>query len=249
MFSNGTSTTLNFEDLCEEGGAEIPNKYKEYDTGLNQYNQWKLPQIYNEKEIFLLAPTWEKEDSMQLNMGKLINRLDNISGIFQYDKKNNKTTDIIHWDLNLMDRKEINIMIKFFINHGGKWKSFYIPSWANDIQIALESKGSHIYTDFKKMNEYYSWNERKKKIVIFYKNYTSEILEILSYSKEKIGGKYFGKIQLSKAPKNTLSEENVLMISYLNRVRFDMDSIELNYESNLCAKVALEMIEVGDAIG
>ena len=68
----------------------------------------------------------------------------------------------------------------------------------------------------------------------------------MAYSHEVIGGTDYGKLVLSQSVGTVLTKDNVLMNSYFNRVRFDNDTLVLNYESNIVANTTLVMREVDD---
>ena len=81
---------------------------------------------------------------------------------------------------------------------------------------------------------------------MFTKDWHSYIYDIMAYSHEVIGGIDYGKLILSQPVDTMLKKDNVLMISYFNRVRFDNDTLVLNYESNVIANTTLVMREVDD---
>ena len=70
----------------------------------------------------------------------------------------------------------------------------------------------------------------------------------MSYSYETltIGGntERYGKLILQEPIKKSLQLENILMCSYFNLVRFDDDTLTLDYETNIIARTTLLMKEV-----
>ena len=249
VYANGANTTLNFEDLLEKYTIDIAKKYKfDYDEDLELFNLFDLPKTYNNKEVFLFTPSWVQDDDMQLTVDKNINRLDNETGIYLYDLKNNRSYDTNMWEFILREKKAINYMIKFFKNMGGEFKSFYCPTWANDIQPAFDIQAGKniIYTKISSMAQYYLTNGRKKRIVIFTKDWHSYIYTIIGYTTETIDDSKYCKILLDRQITENFKLDNVWMISYFNNVRFDSDALELNYETNVVANCVLSFKEIDE---
>lgn len=250
VFSNGSGVTLNFEDIGLTTTKSISSEFLEYDTGINGWNKYSLPDKYLGKEVFLFEPVWVDDEDMQLTVNKNTNKLDNTSGVFLYDLKNSCSYDVISWDINLMSKKEINRMIKFFKNMKGMQKGFWLPSMVNDIQISDNnlSNSDTIYTSFYGMTEYYLSNGRIKYIVVFYKDYTCSISKIKSYSTKMIDGAEYCALKLDTPLSKIPTKDNVAMISYFNLVRFNSDKLVLNYESNIVATTTCTFKEIDDTL-
>lgn len=249
VYANGANTTLNYEDLLEKYTIDIAKKYKfDYDEDLELFNLFDLPKTYNNKEVFLFTPSWVQDDDMQLTVDKNVNRLDNETGIYLYDLKNNRSYDTNMWEFTLREKKAINYMIKFFKNMGGEFKSFYCPTWANDIQPAfnIQAGKNIIYTKISNMAQFYLTNGRKKHIVIFTKDWHSYIYTIIGYATETIDDSKYCKILLDRQITENFKLDNVWMISYFNNVRFDSDILELNYETNVVANCVLSFKEIDE---
>ena len=139
-------------------------------------------------------------------------------------------------------------MIRFFKRVSGKWKSFFYPTWVNDIQILgdIESDSNYFLTYWTLMPQFYVNNKRKKKIVVFTKDWNSYIFDVLTYADFVLDNKKVSKIILQSNAGVDISKDNILMISYLNLVRFDSDELQLNYESNEVANTTLTVKEVDD---
>ena len=183
-----------------------------------------------------------------MQVDRNINRLDNETGTFIYDLKNYSTYDIHTMDIYLAGAKKINNLIKFFKRRAGKYQSFYCPTYANDFQLALDvlPNSNALYTEYTHLYKFYANNSRKKKLVVFTKDWHSYVFDIMAYTHEVVGGIDYGKLVLAAPVETLLRRENVLMISYFNRVRFDSDTLTLNYEANTVANVLLTMREVDD---
>lgn len=249
VYSNGTAVTLKFEDLLLEPSIHVPYKYRyEYDEITENYNLWNLPETVDDVEVLVNSPQWIEDESVKLQVDRNINRLDNETGTFIYDLKNYNTYDIHTMDIYLVGAKKINNLIKFFKRRAGKHQSFYCPTYANDFQLALDvlPNSNTLYTEYTHLYKFYANNSRKKKLVVFTKDWHSYVFDIMAYTHEVVGEIDYGKIILASPVEVLLRKENVLMISYFNRVRFDSDTLTLNYEANTVANVLLTMREVDD---
>lgn len=249
VYSNGTAVTLGFEDLLLEPSIHVPYKYRnEYDINIEKFNQWNMPSDIDGVEVLLNSPQWLEDGSVRLQIDRNTNRLDAETGVFIYDMKNYSTYDVHSMDIYLCGIKKINNMIKFFNRRGGKYQSFYCPTYANDFELIFDvlPTSNTLYTKYTYLYKFYANNSRKKKLIVFTKDWHSYIYDIMAYSHEVIGGTDYGKLVLSQPVGTLLTKDNVLMISYFNRVRFDNDTLVLNYESNIVANTTLVMREVDD---
>ena len=135
-------------------------------------------------------------------------------------------------------------MILFFNLIKGRYKSFYCPSWVNDFTPISNIEFGSVYIDAADTYRYYGSTSRKKHVIVFTKDWKSYILEIMNITVETVNDKRIGKIIFVSASKIEL--DNILMISYLNLVRFDSDDLKINYESTEVANVNLSFAEVDD---
>ena len=213
-----------------------------------QFNRWNLPEKENGIDILLNEPQWVDDSGYSIEIDRNTNKLDAETGIFLYDMKNKSTYDTHTSSIILKDIKQINNMIKFFKNMSGMQKSFYAPTWVNDLEACMTIWGNKnvIYTIYTNLYKFYANNSRKKKIVVFTTDWQSYIFEIKSYTHEKIGNIDYGKLILTEEAGVTIPIEKIKMISYLNRVRFCSDKLTLNYESVTVAQTTLAMKEVDD---
>lgn len=250
IYSNGTEVGISFEDLNRPVRTELPyNVWHDYQTDAERYNQWRLPEEYEGKEVWLGTPQWLDDTSVELSVDKNIKRLDNETGLFTYDLKDNLSYDLHTYDMYLMNQKEINNFKKFFHRMGGMYKSFYMPTWVNDFQIDRDVKASDnaIYTKFDRMYKFYLSNGRKKSLVIFTKDHKSYILKIMTYTYEKLKDNItYGKLIFEDIVGFNAKKEDIIMCSFFNCVRFNDDAIQLNYESNTVAQVTMSVKEVND---
>ena len=251
VYSNGTNISVGFEDILERNERIIVLDDYIYPYDITEtWNRWNLPERYKGREVFLFTPQWVDDDSVTMSIEKAVNRLDNETGIFYYDLRNNNTYDINTWNITLMNRQECHNMIRFFDRVKGMFKSFYAPSWVNDIELVedIEAGKNFIYTDWRKIKFYYSNNTRKKKLIVFTKDWKYYIFDILAYLTEtrSNNNKQYGKIMLSSPIQQTIPLNNILMCSYFNLVRLDSDSLQLNYETGYAANVSFSFREVDD---
>lgn len=250
IYSNGTNLTMNFEDILYNPTFNISSNYiNNYDyTNIKDFNLYNLPETYNNKEVFLNSPQWTEDDSLSLSIEKLTNKLDNQTGIFKYDLKNNKSYDSHTMNILLWEKKMIFNLIKFFNHMAGRYKSFYCPTWANDFNMVkpLAVGANAIYTELNDLFRYYLSNGRLKKIVIFTNDRKSYIFDILTYSYETIDNITYGKVVLSNPSTVSLGVDDIDMISFFNCVRFDSDDLQISYETCDIATSSLVMKEVDD---
>lgn len=251
VWGNGTEVALSFEDLNVKSKIHLPYSFRyEYEKIDEQYNRWSLPEKYNDKEVFFVEPTWKEDEDNQLGVTKNTFRMDNETGIFVYDLKNNHSYDTHSYAMIFETQPKINNLIKFFKRMCGRYKTFYMPTWANDFQITrdISSGQNAIYTDFKRMYKFYLNNGTKKSIVIFTKDWKSYIYPILSYTYETLTNgpevTKYGKLLLQQPIDRNFLASDILMCSYFNLVRFDDDTLTLDYESNIVARVTLTVKEV-----
>ena len=252
-FSNGSEVALTFEDLNVKSKVHLPYtiRYDYYPIDF-QYNRWDLPLKFNNLEVFFVEPKWEEDGDNQLDVGKNVFRMDNESGLFMYDLKNNHSYDTHSYTMYFETQGKINNLIKFFKRMCGRYKTFYMPTWANDLEITRDIKAgvNYIYTDFSRLYKFYLGNGTKKHIVIFTKDWKSYIYPVLSYTKETLtingAPKEFGKLMLQSTITTALKVEEILMCSYFNLVRFDDDTLTLDYETNICARVNIVVKEVDE---
>ena len=249
IYSNGSNITYSFEDLLlKPDTIHIPYKYLTDYEYYKQRNRWHLPEKLNNRDVLTISPQWLEDDSVTLSVDKATNRLDNETGVFLYDLKNNMSYDIHTLELNLLYKQSINNMIRFFKRVCGRYKSFYAPTWANDIDIIEDiwASNNFVYTGWNKISSFYLSNKRPKKLVIFTKDWQSYILDIMTYSYATRGGVRVGKIIFTMPIGFNMQISNILMCSYMNLVRLDSDELQLNYESNNVANTTLVMREVDD---
>jgi hypothetical protein len=250
-WSNGTEVALAFEDLNVKSKIHLPYSIRyEYENISEQYNRWKLPTVFNGKEVFFVEPKWIEDNDNQLTVGKNTFRMDNETGIFMYDLKNNHSYDTHSYEMLFETRPKISNLIKFFKRMCGRYKTFYMPTWGNDFQVTRDIvAGQHaIYTDFKRLYKFYNGNGTKKYIVIFTKDWKSYIYQIMSYSYETVinagSSVKYGKLLLQETITKSLRVDDILMCSYFNLVRFDEDELTIDYESNIVARVNIAVKEV-----
>lgn len=250
-YSNGSEVALNFEDLNVKSRIHIPTSYRyDYEYIDEEYNRFKLPETFNGLEVFYVKPTWEDDDANKLTVDKNTNRMDNETGVFMYDLKNNHSYDLHSYNMLFESQPRINNMIKFFKRMCGRYKTFYMPTWSNDFEVEKDivAGKNFLYTKFKRLYKFYLGNGTQKYIVIFTKDFKSYIYPIMSYSyevlKENDEPVKYGKLILQESITKSINKNNILMCSYFNLVRFDDDTLTLDYETNIVARATLLVKEV-----
>ena len=251
MFARGTHTTLNFECVDTVSKTKLPPSVLPINYDIKEFHYFDIPKEFNDRPVFLFTPSWVEDESVQLKIDKNVTKLDNKTGVFQYDVKSNKCYDTNIWDINLLNKEMIYNMIKFFISVGGMYKAFYLPTWVNDVETydGFLAGRNFICTELSAMAEYYSSITRNKYIIVLTKDFKSYIFKIMGYAKDTIAfndgsKKLMGKILLSETIGTQIPLDNLLMVSYLNLVRLDSDELKLDYESDCVATTTLSFKEV-----
>lgn len=247
LYSNGSEVALNFEDILYQTTVYFPERFSiDSDESYLDRNERNLPVTHNGYEVLLETPSWIEDNSMTLGMTKNSTKLDNDTGRFYYDLKSPSVTDVIGVNFLLDKKEQINNMIRFFHRRSGMLQAFYYPSWVNDIEpySNLIVGQNFFYTDFDLFSKYYNAETRKKKIVVFTKDYKAHILDIVAYAHETVGDRKLGKILLSSPIESTIMKDNIDMISYLNLVRFNDDSLKIDYETTSIASIDISLKEV-----
>lgn len=244
VFSNGTNVVYNYEDILYKPPFDINPRYFNFYKDIEQYNRFNIPEKYKNKYILTMSPQFADDEDLNLSIAKNVARVDRSTGIFAYDLKNNYAYDNFRFTILLRNKKMINNMILFFNLIKGRYKSFYCPSWVNDFTPISNIEFGSVYIDAADTYRYYGSTSRKKHVIVFTKDWKSYILEIMNITVETVNDKRIGKIIFVSASKIEL--DNILMISYLNLVRFDSDDLKINYESTEVASVNLSFAEVDD---
>ena len=248
IYSNGTETTINFEEVLYHPQMNIPMEFEMNYSSTEYFNKYNLPTTYNGREVFTFLPDFVNDDDAKMSVNKNIVRVDNTTGLFTYDMKNTKSYDTHTFTITMGDKRLINNMHIFFNKVCGRFKSFYTPTWVNDIEASfdIEKDKKVIYTRVQ-LAQYYKYNTRHRLIVVFTKDYKSHIFKIGEMESVTLDDKLdYTKIYITSEIKETIPINKIFMISYLQLVRLDSDDIEFDYETNVVAKTELSFKEVDD---
>lgn len=251
IYSEGNSESLNFEVIQKESKTHVPDNFVNYYvTNIEHYNPFNIPETYNGREIFITTPQWVGDDCHNLTVTKNAQRMDNTTGFYVYDLRNNKSYDSHTTTFLLYGQARINNMKKFFERVCGRYKSFYMPTWVNDFQVDrdLHEDDNFIYTEFNSLYQYYVGNGRNKSVIIFTRDWNALVFDIMAYSYENIGDNTYGKLVFDRNLGINCSKEDVVLVCYLNLVRLDSDELVINYESNFVANTTLVTKEVDDPV-
>ena len=249
VYSDGSNVSYSFEDMLDTvENPSIPDSVRDNYEEFTGWNLWGLPEVYTNRYVFLHTPQWVNDDSVSLSMTKNTNLLDNSWGIEKYDMKNLMSYDVHTLNLYLTCREEINNLVRFFKRVQGMYKAFWMPTWVNDISCPFDINAgdTEIITDFTKLHNYSKTNGRTRKLVVFTKDWTYYIFQVLTYGTLMRNGVEYGRILLTSPVATTIPKENILMISYLSLVRLDSDELQLNYETDWSANVQISFREVDD---
>ena len=116
VYSNGTSTSANFEEIMEKPTVSIPYNYISDYQEDEYFNRHNLPQYFNNREILTYTPQWIDDDSVSLSINKNVERLDNNTGIVQFDMLNTKSYDTHTMNLYLIPPKKELLLVKIIQN-------------------------------------------------------------------------------------------------------------------------------------
>ena len=216
----------------------------------NHFEVWKtktpfqdaIPSSYLGADIFPLAPSWTGD--LTSNFTRNVNKLDNETGLPKYDLKSAYASENKEIEYVLTSRSEINNFQRFFIRCKGRLKSFYAPTWLNDMSLMQTAAAGQNYLLVKWPFywKYYSGMSRRKLIIVFLKAGTVKILPVAGYSTDDSGE--YGKIYLDAALPVALRKSDVAMISFLCRYRFDSDTLTTEYDTTGIATITTTFAEV-----
>lgn len=245
--SNVAEIAVNFEDILYRPTINFPNNFLyDFDEKHEGRNFHNLPLAYKGTEVFTEVPNWIGDKGITFDMEKNTVKLDNETGKFKYDVKSNLVVDKTRLEFLLPCRENISNFIRFFHRCEGRLKAFYAPSWVNDITLYDDLKAglSYFYIDFDSMSKYYNKETLKKKVIVFLKDGTNVILDIMGYSNDVVNGRRLGKIFLGQNLTRTIPKSSIYMISFFNLYRFDDDVLQIDYETTEVATVNIVIKEV-----
>lgn len=238
-----TSMTLEVEIMREQQAPTLPAAVDEYhDEEMPRLWGNNLPASYNGVELFLWPPAWV--DDMTADASRLANRLDNKTGFFRYDLRSTDPNETRELPFVLKGRNEINNMQRFFCRCKGKWRSFFAPTWLQDVELAMDAPAGQNYllAQFPRYWQYFATGQRRKTLIVFSRNFTNQIIKVAGYTTDETGT--YGKIYLETPLKQPLTIKDTLMISYLCRYRHDSDAMTTDYETVDVAQTTFTLMEV-----
>lgn len=244
LTSNLTDMLLNVELLRQGNELVLPEALDEFHYPRPVF--WKAknaPEEYLGAELFLLEPTWG--DDIASSYFRNANRLDNQTGFVRYDLKSKDTTEVKKIAYASIGRADIQFLQRFFYRCKGAWKSFWMPTWLNDIDLAEDAlSGSELFAEFDLYWQFYTTNSRRKHVIVFFKDGTIEFLKIAGYTTDETGKR--GRIFLENALKRPMRRKDISMISFLCRFRFNSDTLTMDYETTRDANTEIELKEVNE---
>lgn len=242
-----TGLTIKLELVENQKAPEFPAAYDPWhDEALPQGTavETGLPEVYQGAEIFRHVPPWSAD--MTASIERNANRLDNRTGVFRYDLKSLSAAETRKIEYVGLSAAEIHNLQRFFYRKKGAWKSFWLPTWLEDLELAEDAAAGNIFF-FVKFNLYFRYlaqNRRRQTIAVFFTDHSCEILRLAGYSTDETGER--GKVYLNQVLKRPLLKSRVRCISYLCRVRFAEDTLFTDYETTGAAKLALSFREVDE---
>lgn len=245
LHGDAVQMTLNLELFRNQRAPDFPAAWDmmhdEPMEGASRF-AFGLPAQYLGAEVFRFAPQWE--DDISASYTKNANRLDYKSGVFRYDLKGTNPAETREFSIAGLSKAEIHNIERFFMRHKGAWKSFYAPTWLNDIDIEGRQPAGQIFllASFPYHWKYYAKSSRRRLAVIFYTDGSAEILPLAGFSQDETGT--LGKVYLEMPLKHEILPQNVRMISFFTRCRFAEDDLVIDYETTGAATVRIIWKEV-----
>ena len=246
MYNASLSTMqLNVDLLDDYSLTSIPTAFNEYN-----FEEWEsktpfqdaIPSSYLDVNIFPLAPSWTGD--IAANFTRNANKLDNETGLPKYDLKSVYSSENKEIEYVLSSRSEINNFQRFFTRCKGRLKSFYAPTWLNDMTLVETASSGQLYllVEWPLYWKYYASLSRRKLIVVFLRSGSVKIFPLSGYSTNSTGE--YGKVYLETALTSPLRKADVAMISFLCRYRFDSDTLTTDYDTTGIATVSTSFAEV-----
>lgn len=245
--STYTEMTINFELTQSQKAVDFPVALDEYhDEKVPDESAFRfgLPETYLGSEVWRWEGQWN--DAVSANFSRNANRIDYNTGVFRFDVKSWDPSETLEQTYLLLCREEIHNMQRFFIRQKGKWKSFWTPTWFHDIElVGLQPAGqSFLVVRFPLYYKYYQKSKRRKRLVVFYRNNTSEFLTIAGWSTNEDGTR--GKVYLESPLTHSIRPADVYLISFFLRCRFDTDDLVIDYETTETATASIQFKEVDE---
>lgn len=241
--SQFASVTMNIELMREQQAPTFPPAMDEYHyEPAKQLWGHGLPAVYNGAELFLTPPSWT--DEMQANFKRNAFRLDNSTGTFRYDLRSADPQETREIEYVMKEKREINNLQRFFYRCKGRYKSFFAPTWLQDVELVADAEAgdNFLLAKWSLYWKYFSVGQRRKTLVVFDKDFSAQIITVAGYATNETGE--FGKIYLDSPLRKPIRINNTLMISYLCRYRLDNDSMITDYQTTDVALTSLTMMEV-----
>lgn len=198
---------------------------------------------YSGKYVFNIEPNWGRE------IPQLLTRETKLLQFLGYNFAETKTdepTMKFDFDYFCNSRQEIDKIIAFFDYCKGRLKSFWVPTWQNDIKvtdsISVDDTTITIedieYTDFWLENTVFGrylyfqmpgGNTSIKKVIAAPTDITLTLNEGMEYSCE-------------------MAQLSSLSVSFLALVRFAIDEIKINYHTSCSASITVRIQTVQDEL-
>lgn len=242
--SNITNMTLNVEFINRGLGLGLPAAVGEWNYPRLTFPESKnAPAEYMGRELFMAPPPWS--DDIASRYARNANRLDNQTGAIRYDLKSSETTETRSLSYSAISRGEIQFLQRFFYRCKGRLKSFYAPTWINDVDLAEDAiTGNELITKFNLYWKYYEPNKRRRCLIVFFADGTVEILKIAGYGLDDTRKR--GRIFLDAPIKRPIIRRQIRMISFLCLYRLNSDALATDYETTGIANMNLEITEVSE---
>lgn len=247
VYHEGATAEITFKDAMDYPSVSIPDLVINYYQKSQYFNKYNFPEYYNNKNVFLFSPQWIDDNDQVLVVNNNMTVMDTTTGIIQYDMKNAKSYDTHNMKIYFMDIETISNMYRFFNRVCGRHKSFYMPTWVNDIEIEYDVKAEDKYiVSYFNIPTFLENSTRRKRIVIMTKDYKSYIFKIVGFEAFEDGDRTSYKIKLDGHKFVNLKKSEIEMCCFFNLVRLDSDDMTMEYCTDIAASTQLSFVEVDD---
>ena len=248
-YTNETVSTvdniISFEIINSVVEARISEYFNEDNYPIPIYEYGKnLIGNYHGLEVFMLPPQWDGTNTVIYDINA--DAMDNQTGRNYYCFKSESPLAIHSLKYMLKNKEDLNYIERFFYRTKGQYKSFFMPTWTQDFTLVnnVNVGDNELIVSLNVYYNYYAKIKRRRRIIVFYKDGTAEILNIAGFSYTN-DGKY-GKIFLNSTLTHLIYVKDVLMISFFVCARLNSDVLEIDHETNETALITIDIKELDD---
>lgn len=209
---------------------------------INKIGTFTSPTYYNYL-VFLWKHNFTEDPSVEIYSPNRI--VDFEIGDFILDPRYNFTRVRSTYNYLLKNKSEISSAIGFFKTVNGKQKPFWMPTYANEIQIVGSGSSSSSIITIKDIgySTYINQNPNQRDIIFIKPDNTYIIRRIVSSSSNNNNIEGTELLTLNEPLGVDWTENTFKESHFLKLVRLDQDSLEVNYITNESAAVSFVMVD------